>query len=211
MSVTTVTSWGTVGTLGIVFMGIGNAMEIPLPIVAGMVISGATFGDKISPISDTTNLAAMSASTDLYRHIHSMLFTTLPTFIVVLVIFIVIGLGFTENNFPLDKISQINVALETTFELNLWVTLLPLLVMFGLSMKGYSAEVSMSFSVILAVAIAVLFQDKNWVDAINALWSNSPTETGVQSIDMLLGRGGISSMGWTLFLALMALALGGIL
>lgn len=71
MSVATGTSWGTVGTLGVVLIGIGSAMNIPLPLVAGMIVCGATFGDKMSPISDTTNLAAMSAGTDLYRHIHA--------------------------------------------------------------------------------------------------------------------------------------------
>ena len=91
MSVATGTSWGTVGTLGVVFIGIGSAMNIPLPLVAGMVVCGATFGDKMSPISDTTNLAAMSAGTNLYRHIYSMLFTTVPTFILTFLIFLVIG------------------------------------------------------------------------------------------------------------------------
>src|SRR5690606_32158438 len=69
MSIATGTAWGTVGTIGVVLIGIGDTMGIPLPLVAGMIISGATFGDKLSPISDTTNLAAMSAGTNLYRHI----------------------------------------------------------------------------------------------------------------------------------------------
>jgi Na+/H+ antiporter NhaC len=87
MSVATGTSWGTVGTLGVVFIGLGDALGLPLPLVAGMIVCGATFGDKLSPISDTTNLAAMSAGTDLYRHIYSMLFTTVPTFLLALAIF----------------------------------------------------------------------------------------------------------------------------
>jgi len=87
MSVATGTSWGTVGTMGVVLMGIGAAMNIPPPIVAAMVVCGATFGDKMSPVSDTTNLAAMSAGTNLYRHMYGMLFTTLPTFLLSLVIF----------------------------------------------------------------------------------------------------------------------------
>ena len=81
MSVATGTSWGTAGTLGVVLIGIGGAMGIPLPLVAGMVVCGATFGDKLSPVSDTTNLAAMSAGTSLYRHIGSMLYTTTPAFV----------------------------------------------------------------------------------------------------------------------------------
>lgn len=72
MSITTGTSWGTAGTIGVVLIGLGESMGIPLPLVAGMIVSGATFGDKLSPVSDTTNLAAMSAGTHLYRHIGSM-------------------------------------------------------------------------------------------------------------------------------------------
>lgn len=101
MSVATGTSWGTVGTLGVVFIGVGSAMNIPLPIVAGMIVCGATFGDKMSPISDTTNLAAMSAGTDLYRHIYAMLFTTLPSFIITFLIFLVIGANYEQNRFAL--------------------------------------------------------------------------------------------------------------
>ena len=87
MSVATGTSWGTVGTLGVVFVGMGDTLDIPIPLVVGMVVSGATFGDKMSPISDTTNLAAMSAETGLYRHIYSMLFTTVPSFLIALILF----------------------------------------------------------------------------------------------------------------------------
>ncbi len=211
MSVATGTSWGTVGTVGVVLIGIGETMGIPLPIVAGMIVSGATFGDKLSPISDTTNLAAMSAGTNLYRHIHVMLYTTVPTFLIVLVILIFLGLQYAENPLPTDSIGEIRAALIDAYQLNLLFTLLPILLMFGLSMKRYSPEISMSSSILLAMAIAVFYQGKEVIDVINALWQNTPGETGVESIDALLGRGGIYSMAWTLLLSIMALALGGIL
>jgi len=211
MSVATGTSWGTVGTIGVVLIGIGDAMGIPLPLVAGMVVSGATFGDKLSPISDTTNLAAMSAGTNLYRHIGSMLYTTVPTFLIVLVIFIVWGLQYGDNVLPTNQLDEIRAALASAYQLDLWVTLLPLLLMFGLSIKRYAAEVSMSCSIALAMLIAVVYQGKESTDVINALWLNSAGTTGVENIDALLGRGGIYSMAWTLLLSIMALALGGIL
>ena len=91
MSLATGTSWGTVGTAGIVLIGVGGAMGMPLPLVAGMVVSGASFGDKMSPISDTTNLAAVAAETDLYAHIKSMFVTTVPTYMLVLLMFSWIG------------------------------------------------------------------------------------------------------------------------
>lgn len=211
MSVATGTSWGTVGTVGVVLIGIGETMGIPLPIVAGMIVSGATFGDKLSPISDTTNLAAMSAGTNLYRHIHVMLYTTVPTFLVVLIIFVFFGVQYAENSLPTDKIDEIKAALLGVYQLNLFITLLPILLMFGLSMKKYSPEISMSSSILLAMVIAVIYQGKEVVEVVNALWQNQVGETGVENIDTLLGRGGIYSMAWTLLLSIMALALGGIL
>ena len=211
MSVATGTSWGTVGTVGVVLIGIGETMGIPLPIVAGMIISGATFGDKLSPISDTTNLAAMSADTNLYRHIHAMLYTTVPTFIIVLVILSVLGRQYADNALPTAEIHQIQMALIGAYELNLWVTLLPLLLMFGMSMKRYSPELSMSSSILLAMLVAIFYQGKDSADVLNALWLNSAGDTGIESIDALLGRGGLYSMAWTLLLSIMALALGGIM
>lgn len=211
MSVATGTSWGTAGTLGVVLIGIGSAMQIPLPIVAGMVVAGATFGDKLSPVSDTTNLAAMSAHTNLYRHIGSMLYTTVPSFAVTLLILLVLGSMFSANQLPTDTIAEMQRALEAKFSLGLLATLLPLLVMLTLSLRRLSAEISMSASILTAVAVAVLYQDRALVDVLNSLWSNVPGDTGIASLDDLLGRGGILSMAWTLLLSLMALALGGIL
>jgi NhaC family Na+:H+ antiporter len=211
MSVATGTSWGTVGTLGVVFIGIGAAMNIPLPLVAGMIVCGATFGDKMSPISDTTNLAAMSAGTDLYRHIYAMLFTTVPSFIIALLIFLVIGMYYGEENIVLVEITSIQLALSTHFSLMPVVTLAPLLLLATLSIRRVPAEVTMSCSIVLAALIAIFYQGLSPIFVLNALWENSPGETGIDTLDSLLGRGGISSMSWTLLLAIMAIALGGIL
>mgnify|MGYP003551659986 FL=1 len=211
MSVATGTSWGTVGTIGVVLIGIGDAIGIPLPLVAGMIVSGATFGDKLSPISDTTNLAAMSAGTQLYRHIGSMLYTTVPTFIVVLGIYTVWGWEYGAKELPTAHIDEIRTALADAYQLDLWITLLPFLLMLGLSIKRYAAEVSMTWSIVLAILISMLYQDKSGIEVINALWMNSPGTTGIPNIDELLGRGGVYSMAWTLLLSLLALALGGIL
>jgi Na+:H+ antiporter, NhaC family len=204
MSVATGTSWGTAGTLGVVLIGIGAAMDIPLPLVAGMIVCGATFGDKLSPVSDTTNLAAMSAGTQLFRHIGSMLYTTVPAFVLSLLIFLALGWRFADNALPTSSIESIQTALMGSYRLGLIVTLLPLLVMLILSMRRFSAEISMSVSVITAVLVAVLYQGQAPVEVLNSLWSNSRGTTGIENLDDLLGRGG-------LLLSLMALALGGIL
>jgi NhaC family Na+:H+ antiporter len=211
MSVATGTSWGTVGTIGVVLVGIGGAMGIPLPLVVGMIVSGATFGDKLSPISDTTNLAAMSADTQLYRHIGSMLYTTTPTFLVALVLFGFVGYQYSGQTLPVAEIIQIQQALGSSYGTNLAVTLLPLVVMLVLGLKRYSPEVSMTASILTAILIAIMYQGQGVVEALNSLWSNPRGTTGIGNIDDLLGRGGITSMSWTLLLSLMALALGGIL
>ncbi len=211
MSVVTGTSWGTVGTLGVVFMGIGTALGLPLYWVAGMVISGATFGDKMSPISDTTNLAAMSAETDLYAHIRSMMVTTVPTFIIVIVIFALVGLGFEASVGNGDQVAVIQSALDGHFNLNPWVTLWPVVVMGVLSYKRFAPEISMTACVIVGAIIALVFQGESMTELTHALFSNSKADTGIESIDDLLGRGGLYSMAWTLMLAIIAIALGGIL
>jgi NhaC family Na+:H+ antiporter len=211
MSVVTGTSWGTVGTLGVVFIGIGTVMELPLPVVAGMVISGATFGDKLSPISDTTNLAAMSAETDLFSHIKAMLYTTLPTLVLVMLIMLVLGVRYSGHQLPVAEIKSIQAAIDASYNLNPLVTLIPLLVMVVFSMRKYSPQVSMSLSILTAAIIAIIYQGVDFVTVANSLWSNQAGTTGIENIDQLLGRGGISSMSWTLLLSIMALAMGGIL
>jgi NhaC family Na+:H+ antiporter len=211
MSVATGTSWGTAGTLGVVLIGIGGAMGIPLPLVAGMIVCGATFGDKLSPVSDTTNLAAMSAGTSLFRHIGSMLYTTAPAFAVSLVIFTLLGLGYADNALPTAAINEIRQALASAYDLHPVITLLPLLVMLVLSLRRFPAEVAMTASIVVAVGIAVLYQGQSAVMVLNNLWSNTAGTTGIGSLDQLLGRGGMLSMSWTLLLSLMALALGGML
>jgi len=211
MSVATGTSWGTVGTLGVVFIGIGSAMGMPLPLVAGMVVCGATFGDKMSPVSDTTNLAAMSAGTNLYHHIYSMTFTTIPTFLLALVIFLFIGFGYGDSELSIGELNTIQQALADSYRLTPAITLLPIVVLAGCSLRRLPPEISMSASVLTAVFIAVLFQGDRADVVLNALWANTPGDTGIANVDELLGRGGIYSMSWTLLLAIMALALGGIM
>ena len=211
MSVATGTSWGTVGTLGVVFIGLGEALGIPLPIVAGTVVCGATFGDKLSPISDTTNLAAMSAGTDLYRHIYSMLFTTVPAFLIALVLFLFIGFSYQASAPVTAEIDTLRAALAANYSLQPLITLLPLITLAVLSARRVGAEVTMSASILLATLIAVVYQGADAIAALNALWQNTPGTTGIENLDSLLGRGGITSMSWTLLLALFALALGGLL
>lgn len=210
MSVATGTSWGTVGTAGVVLMGIGGAMDIPLPLVAGMVISGATFGDKMSPVSDTTNLAAMASDVSLYEHIRSMMTTTIPMFLISLVAFYYLGNEYAANALPAAKLEELMTGLNTAYTINIWC-LLPFLVMLVLSVRKFSPEPAMMASAVVAIILAITMQGQDFAVVLNALYDGGKPETGIELLDSLLSRGGISSMMWTLSLALMALALGGIL
>ncbi|WP_029057923.1 Na+/H+ antiporter NhaC [Stappia stellulata] len=210
MSVATGTSWGTVGTAGIVLIGIGDVMGIPLPIVAGAIVSGATFGDKMSPVSDTTNLAAMSAKVDLYSHIKSMTYTTVPTLIVVLIISTVISMQYADNVLPVEQLNALLNALDAAYSINL-ICLLPFVVMIALIVMKVSPEPAMIAATAIAVLLAIVMQGADPIGVLNALYGGGTGDTGVETLDNLLSRGGIASMMWTLALALMALALGGIL
>lgn len=210
MSLATGTSWGTVGTIGVVLMGIGTTMGVPAPLVAGMIISGACFGDKMSPVSDTTNLAAMSSRVDLYDHIRSMLYTSGPAYVLSLVIFSILGMRYAQNQLPVDQLAVMQGALQDTFSISPF-TLLPLVVMLGLSIFRVAPEPSMMIASAAAVMLAVLLQGQSLTAVLNSLYGGGNVRTGLESIDSLLGRGGILSMMWTLSLSLIALALGGIL
>lgn len=211
MSVATGTAWGTVGTIGVVFIGVGDALGIPLPVVAAMVVSGATFGDKMSPVSDTTNLAAMSADTNLYRHIYAMLFTTAPSFLLALILFALLGINLASGTLPGADINRLRQALQDNYGLFPLLTLLPIATLAVLSIRQVSAEITMAISVVVALLVAIIYQGAEPVTVLNALWENTPGNTGLDSLDSLLGRGGMYSMSWTLLLALLALALGGLL
>ncbi|MDG2108134.1 MAG: Na+/H+ antiporter NhaC [Woeseiaceae bacterium] len=210
MSLATGTAWGTIGTLGVVLMGLGDALGIPLPLIAGMVVSGASFGDKMSPVSDTTNLAAMSAGTDLYSHIRSMLYTTVPTYVICLIIYTFIGLNYSVHTISAQEL----IDLKQYIAIEFWIgplTLLPLIVLLGLSLKRAPAEVSMLGSVATAIVLAVVIQDRSISEVLNSLNSGYKANTGLESLDVILTRGGMQSMMWTMSLALLALSLGGLL
>lgn len=210
MSLATGTAWGTIATIGVVLIGLGGALGIPLPVVAGMVVSGASFGDKMSPVSDTTVLAAMTAETDIYAHIRSMLYTSGPTYIICLVAFSFLGIQYAGQTLSAGELLQLQQGLSGVFSISP-LALLPLFVLLGLSLNRVPAEPSMLASVATAVALAVATQDRTIAEVLNSLQGGYVSNTGLEQLDSLLSRGGIQSMMWTLSLALIALALGGIL
>ncbi len=210
MSLAVGTSWGTVATGGIVLIGIGGAMGIPLPIVAGMIVSGASFGDKMSPVSDTTNLAALSARTDLYAHIRSMLYSTVPSFLIALALFTYFGLSYANQPLPAEQLNALLAGLDNTFEINLLV-LLPMVVLLLLSMRGVKPEAAMMLASLVAAGIAVSLQGVSFTDIVDGFYSGADIVSGVPVLDSLLNRGGITDMAWTFTLSFVAISLGSVL
>jgi len=210
-SLATGTSWGTIGTVGIALMGIGMGLGISPPLIAGMIISGAYFGDKLSPISDTTNLSAASADANLYDHIVAMLYTTIPTYVICLIIYTILGYGFTaETNINLEQVTQIQSILDENFNLNL-IVLLPMLALLVMMILKISAIPAMLFTTFLATLISLIFQGSSLTEALTAINYGYTEESGIKMIDSILLRGGIQSMMWTFSMVYLALCLGGVL
>ncbi|HIG40608.1 MAG TPA: Na+/H+ antiporter NhaC [Gammaproteobacteria bacterium] len=210
MSLATGTSWGTVGTGGIVLISIGGAMGMPLPLVAGMIISGASFGDKMSPVSDTTNLAALSADTDLYAHIKSMMYTTIPSYLIVLIAFSWMGLSFAEQQLPDAELQVLLNGLDATYEINL-LMLLPMVVLMALAIRKVAAEAAMMVASLVAMLLAILVQGAGVGQVLTSLFDGASAETGIETLDILLNRGGITDMAWTFTLSVIAISLGALL
>ena len=210
MSFATGTSWGTVATCGIVLMSVGQSLGFPLPLTAGMVIAGASFGDKMSPVSDTTNLAAMSAGTTLYRHIQAMSLTTGPSYLIALVIFAI--LGSTYGAAPADQAAAVALlaALDATFTIH-WLTLIPIALMLILGWRRVPPEAVMIAASFSALIIAWGLQDASVARLLTSLYTGVSQETGAPLLDTLINRGGIGAMAWTLTLAILAIAMGALL
>jgi len=205
------TSWGTAGTVGLAMMGMGMGLGIPAPAIAGMVVAGAAFGDKMSPMSDTTILAASSAQTDMYEHIKAMSYTTIPAYIISLIIYTVLGFKYTQTaTMSSDQVVQLQSTLVDTFNLNP-IVLLPIIVVLVLSFMKVPSVPALLLGTVLGTIIAIVFQGASLAEAFSALNYGYTQTSGIEIVDKLLIRGGIQNMMWTFSLAFIALCLGGVL
>lgn len=209
-SIATGSSWSTAGTVGISLMGIGAGLGIPAPITAGMVVSGSYFGDKMSPLSDTTNLAPAIAGSNLYDHIKAMLYTTVPTYIIALIVYTLIGLKYSGSNLDMEKILSIQNAIEGLFNVNL-IVFLPLIIVLVLSVLKVPAIPGLIAGIVSSFPIAIFLQHKSISDILSVLNYGFTAQSGLEIVDTLLIRGGIQSMMWTFSMGVIALALGGAL
>ena len=205
------TSWGTVGTVGLALMGIGAGFGIPVYWTAGAVVSGAFFGDKVSPLSDTTNLAPAVAGTNLFAHIQNMMPTTVPAMLIALAIYLLAGFVLIESgDVSFVRIESITSALLENFYISP-LLLLPALLVIVLAIKRMPPIPSLVAGVVVGGITAMLTQGAGLHDIFTYSNSGYSIDTGVAEIDSLLNRGGIQSMMWTISLVLIALGFGGAL
>ena len=224
ISVATGSSWTTAATVGIALIGIAEALGIPLGMTAGAVLSGAYFGDKMSPMSDTTNLAPAMAGTDLFTHIKYMAYTTIPTFIITLIIFVIIGLTLNVNGEAADTFVMLR-DIDKAFNINPWLFLVPVIVI-GLITKKTPPLIALTAGTILAAIFALFFQPQiimniagatelNFNSAYKGLMTaitvNTTIVTDNEILADLFTSGGMAKMMGTIWLILCAMVFGGIM
>ena len=216
ISIATGSSWTTSATVGIALVGIGSALGIPSGMIAGAVISGAYFGDKMSPLSDTTNLAPAMAGTDLFTHIKYMAYTTVPTIIFTLIVFSVLS-GTIDTTGSAD-ISNLLISIKNTFHISPWLFLVPGVVIAMILLKT-KPLIALGIGVVLAAIFAFFFQsdvlnalsDSKIKSLLTAVWTDTQIKTDNVSLTQLFSSGGIMGMLWTILLIISAMVFGGVM
>ncbi|QEE50643.1 Na+/H+ antiporter NhaC [Flavobacterium alkalisoli] len=223
ISIATGSSWTTSATVGVALIGIGNTIGINPGMVAGAVISGAYFGDKMSPLSDTTNLAPAMAGTDLFTHIKYMVYTTVPTYIITLILFIILGL--TQNmEGATDTATTLN-AIKESFTISPWLFIVPIIVI-ALIVKKTEPLIALLIGTLLGALFAVIFQpelvakigggDKldfisGYKGIMNSITVRSSVETSNETLQGLFESKGMEGMLGTIWLILCAMVFGGVM
>ena len=214
-------SWSTIATVGIALISIGQVLGISEGLVAGSIISGAYFGDKLSPLSDTTNLAAAMSSSNLFSHIKYMMYTTIPSFLISIIIFFIIGLSIETTT--TQNINDLLIALENKFNINYWLFLVPLIVVL-LIIKKIPAIPSLMSGVILGGIFAIIFQPEiikeisqvntlnfkeYYMVVMNSIASEIQINTDNDLMNNLLNSTGMKGMLPTIWLVICAMSFGG--
>jgi NhaC family Na+:H+ antiporter len=221
ISVATGSSWTTSATVGIALVGIGKALEIPAGMVGGAVIAGAYFGDKLSPLSDTTNLAAAVSKVDLFKHIKYLTYTTIPSISITLIVFIILGInqssnGLTDNSFLINTI-------ENTFNISLVLFIVPIIVLIMIVKKTPPIK-ALTIGTILGALFAILFQPQiinelsdssnrsiiaSYKVLIDTITSDVSVTTESEILNELFSTSGMIGMLNTIFLVMATMIFGG--
>jgi NhaC family Na+:H+ antiporter len=210
VSMATGSSWTTAGTVGIALMGVGAGLGINPAMTAGAIISGAYFGDKMSPLSDTTNLAPAMAGSTLFDHIKHMAYTTSVSYVIAAAGFIFLGFGYASKALDTASINEILELMSQNFNINPILLLVPVIVIVMVAMKA-PAIPGLFIGTLLGGLAAIAFQGATIGDVMGAMQNGVTSETGNVVLDTLLSRGGLQSMMWTISLIMCALTFGGVL
>lgn len=216
ISIATGSSWTTSATVGIALIGIGSALGIPTGMIAGAAISGAYFGDKMSPLSDTTNLAPAMAGTDLFTHIRYMAITTVPTIIITLIAFSIMSMSIDTTGTA--DLSSLLVSIENTFNITPLLFIVPLVVIALILLKT-KPLIALGVGVLLAAVFAFIFQpnildslgDSKLGATLNAILTDTQIVTDNEKLNDLFAAGGMEGMIWTILLICCAMFFGGIM
>ncbi|MDG1058256.1 MAG: Na+/H+ antiporter NhaC [Flavobacteriaceae bacterium] len=223
ISIATGSSWTTSATVGIALIGIGRALDIPVGMVAGAVISGAYFGDKLSPLSDTTNLAPAMAGSDLFTHIRYMTHTTVPSIIITLIVFLI--LGFFQNTSGAADTAILLTSIKESFTINLGLFLVPLLVIF-LIIRKTPPLAALLAGTLLGGLFALIYQPNlvaeiagattlsvisAYQGVMNAIIGEISVTTSNELLNDLFSSGGMKGMLGTIWLIICAMVFGGIM
>ncbi len=204
------TSWGTIGTVGVAFIGIAMGLGVPLGAAAGAIVAGAYFGDKMSPFSDIPNLAAVTVGANLFDHIKHMVWSAVPGWLFSLAVYFFVGLRYQAKPIESQTMTLILETLKKNFKFNV-VLLLPMIIVFYLAFTKRPTIPGMLLSSLVAGVLAVIFQ-KASIPLIAQAWNTGyPARTGVDVVDRLLSRGGLMSMMETQLVAFTAFSFGGIM
>lgn len=224
VSLATGSSWSTVATVGVALLGIGKALGLSDGLIAGAIISGAYFGDKISPLSDTTNLAPAMAGTTLFKHIRYMLFTTVPSITITLIIFLVIGFS-SDHNTDMNGINALNQALTAKFYISPLLFIVPILVIVMIVKKVDAVPALFAGSLLGGIAACVFQPDimaeitgvtdntikSSYMGIINSMTQSTAVLTGNNTVDGLLATKGMYGMLNTIWLIICAMCFGGVM
>ncbi|HPC76646.1 MAG: Na+/H+ antiporter NhaC [Thermovirgaceae bacterium] len=210
-SLATGTSWGTMSTMGIALMGVALGLGFPPGMTAGAIISGAYFGDKMSPLSDTTNLAPAMAGTDVFTHVKFMIPSTAVTYVICLVFFAVLGLGHAKAVVDISAVQILMDGLKGLFNINPILLLPPLLVIIAIAMK-MPAIPGIVLGILSAALLGPIFQpDCTFGSLLDCGMNGFVSSTGVEALDDLLTAGGLESMMYSISLTILAMMFGGIM
>lgn len=209
LSSITGSSWTTIGTIGVAFVGIAIGMGIPLPIAAGAILCGAYFGDKVSPVSDIVVFNAGITKQNVYKHSKSVLYTTVPSLIITLGIFGVLGMQYAGSNIDQSGIDLIRNGLADYYHFSpiLWI---PFVILIGSIILKVPALPSLIFGVIAGIVVAIIWQGDGASAVLGFMYNGYSASTGIASIDSILNRGGMTNMMYIIGLVLCSMSMAGL-